>query len=362
MKSLDIEFLNRQAIPIELSGLLQKLGEFKGRQDLFQCQTPQVLETLKQTAIIESTESSNRIEGVSIPKERFRELMAHPEKPQNRSEAEILGYIEVLSRIHTQPEDFNIDEATIRKFHKQIYAKTNIRGGEWKKKDNTIEERLPDGQWITRFVPVSAAETPYYMKELCSRFNRLWNSSQIISPLLLIPAFVFDFLCIHPFTDGNGRISRLLNVLLLHQADYTVGKYISIERLIEQSKETYYEVLMKSSQNWHDGRHSLKAWWEYSLGILISAYRNLEKRLEEITKLHGAKTGIVQEVINNLPSRFSMGDVIKSCPGVSRPMLRVVLENMRRQGKIELLCAGRNAMWQKCDNKTNKCDNKCDNS
>jgi len=209
MRSLDIDFLNRQAVPIEMSGLLQKLGEFKGRQDLFHHQTPQVLKTLKEIAIIESTESSNRIEGITVPQKRFRELMAHPVKPRDRSEAEILGYRAVLSRIHTKPQDFVINEATIREFHRQIYSKTNVSGGQWKKKDNTIEERLPDGRWISRFVPVSARETPHYMKELCVRFNRLWDKGQI-SPLILIPAFIFDFLCIHPFADGNGRVSSTL--------------------------------------------------------------------------------------------------------------------------------------------------------
>ncbi|MBA3051619.1 MAG: Fic family protein, partial [Candidatus Omnitrophica bacterium] len=227
MKSLDIDFLNHQAIPIEMGGLLQKLGEYKGRQGLFWRQTPQVLATLKQTAIIESTESSNRIEGVTVPSKRFRELMAHPTKPRDRSEAEILGYRRALAKIHAKPESFSIDEKTILSLHSQIYSRTDIPSGQWKKRDNTIEERLSDGRWITRFVPVSARETPVYMKELCMRFNRLMSKRKA-SPLILIPAFVFDFLCVHPFSDGNGRVSRLLTLLMLHQVDYTVGRYISI--------------------------------------------------------------------------------------------------------------------------------------
>jgi len=156
--------------------------------------------------------------------------MAHPSKPKDRSEAEILGYREALSAIHTRPETFIAGEETILNLHKRIYARTDIPGGQWKKRDNTIEELLSDGRWITRFVPVSAQETPLYIKELCLRFNRLLDKRQV-SLLVLIPAFIFDFLCIHPFSDGNGRVSRLLTVLLLHQADYTVGRYISIERL-----------------------------------------------------------------------------------------------------------------------------------
>jgi Fic family protein len=361
MKSLDIDFLSRQAIPIEMGGLLQKLGEFKGRQDLFQRQTQQVLKTLKQTAVIESTESSNRIEGITVPAKRFRELMAHPTKPKDRSEAEIMGYREVLSRIHTKPESFSIDEKTILEFHKQIYAKTDMPAGQWKKRDNTIEERLPDGRWVTRFVPVSARETPFYMKELCIRFNRLWDKRQI-SPQILIPAFVLDFLSIHPFTDGNGRVSRLLTVLLLHQSGYTVGRYISIERLIEESKETYYEVLRKSSQGWQVGRHTLKPWWEYSLGILIGAYQEFEERVGAITSKRGAKTIMVEETIRNLPVAFGISDIERLCPAVSRDMIRNVLNRLRQEGYLFCKGTGRRALWEKRGNKTPKRGNKRGNN
>lgn len=361
MNSLDIDFLNRQAIPIEMGGLLQKLGEYKGRQDLFQHQTPQFLETLKQAAIIESTESSNRIEGVTVPAKRFKELMAHPTKPKDRSEAEILGYREALSKIHTKPETFTIDEKMILELHRQIYSRTDIPAGQWKRRDNTIEEHLSDGRWITRFVPVSAQETPGYIRELCIDFNRLWDKRQA-SPLILIPAFVFDFLCIHPFSDGNGRVSRLLTVLLLHQADYTVGRYISIERLIEESRETYYEALQLSSKGWHEGKHSLKPWWEYSLGVLIGAYQELELRVGTITKRRGAKTSIVEEAIINLPVTFSISDVERLCPSVSRDMIRVILNRLRKEGHLSCKGTGRGALWEKRGNNFPKRGNKRSNN
>jgi len=361
MKSLDIDFLSRQAIPVEMGGLLQKLGEFKGRQDLFQRQTPQILKTLRQTAIIESTESSNRIEGVTVPPKRFKELMAHPVKPKDRSEAEILGYRQVLSKIHTKPEIFPIDEKMILDLHWQIYERTDIPSGQWKRRDNTIEECLADGRWITRFVPVSASQTPGYMKELCVRFNRLWNKRQT-SPLILIPAFVFDFLCIHPFSDGNGRVSRLLTVLLLHQADYTVGRYISIERLIEESKKTYYEALQLSSQGWQEGRHSLKSWWEYSLGVLIGAYQEFERHVGSITKTRGTKTSIVEEAIKNLPITFGISDIERLCPSVSRDMIRVVLNRLRKEGELFCRGTGRSALWEKRSNNPFKRGNKRGNN
>ncbi|MDI6809104.1 MAG: Fic family protein [Candidatus Eisenbacteria bacterium] len=357
MKSLGRDFLEQQAIPIEMGGMIQALGEFKGRQDLFHHQTPPVLESLRQVAIIESTESSNRIEGVTVAPERFKELMLRPRRPKDRSEAEILGYRNILSQIHTTPGRFAIDEMTIRKLHSEIYAQTDIPSGHWKKRDNTVEEKLPNGRWITRFVPVSARNTPSYMEELCKRFNRLWDEGRI-SPLLLIPAFILDFLCVHPFTDGNGRVSRLLTVLLLHQSGYGVGRYISLERLTEQSKETYYEALRMSSEGWHEDHHRLKPWWEYSLGVLIGAYREFEERVGTVTKARGAKTSFVEQAVDRLPSTFGIGDLERACPSVSRDMIRVVLNRLRKEGKLSCKSTGRKALWEKRGSNTPKRGNK----
>lgn len=340
-----------------MGGLIQALGEFKGRQDLFRHQTPQVLESLRQAAIIESTESSNRIEGVTVTPDRFKQLMLHPTKPRDRSEAEILGYRSILSQIHITPERFKIEEETIRGFHREIYGQTDIEGGNWKTRDNTIEERLPDGRWITRFVPVSARDTPLFMTELCRRFNRLWDQRRV-SPLLLIPAFILDFLCIHPFTDGNGRVSRLLTVLLLHQSGFNVGQFISIERLIEQSKETYYETLQFSSTEWHESRHHLKSWWEYSLGVLIKAYREFEERVGTITRARGAKTALIEQAIERMPASFGISDVERACPSASRDMIRVVLNRLRSEGVLYCGGTGRKALWEKRGNKPIKYGNK----
>ena len=178
------------------------------------------------------------------------------------------------------------------------------------------------------------------------------------SPLILVPAFIFDFLCVHPFNDGNGRVSRLLTVLMLHQAGYTVGRYISIERLIEESKETYYEALQMSSKGWQEGTHNLKPWWEYFLGVLIGAYQEFEHRVGTITKTRGAKTSIVKETIVNLPETFSISDVERLCPSVSRDMIRVILNRLRKEGLIVSMGTGRGALWEKRSNKPTKCGNK----
>ena len=360
MKSLDRDFLERQAIPIEFAGTLRLVGEYRGKQELFKKQTPQVLNMLKQTAVIQSTESSNRIEGITVEEKRLRPLLEKGAKPQNRSEAEIIGYKNVLAWIHTIHDRIEITPETILKLHRDMLSKTDIPAGIWKRRDNTIEERLPDGRWITRYVPVSAAEAPFYIKELCSRFTRLWEEGRI-DRLLLTYAFVLDFLCIHPFADGNGRVSRLLTVLLLHHGGYDVVRYISLERLIEENKAGYYDVLNRVSAKWHEAGHSIIPWWEYNLGLLIAAYREFENRVNTTRANRGSKTAWVQEAIDQLPGEFEIREVVQACPGVSRPMIRTVLEKLREQSKLEALGTGRGARWRKVI-VSNKRDNKRDNN
>jgi len=349
MKSLDRDFLERQAVPLEFAGTLRLLGEYRGKQELYTRQTPQILSAMKQVAIIQSAESSNRIEGVLVEEKRLKPLLEKDSTPRNRSEAEVIGYKNVLSRIHAGYESFKISPDTILKIHRDMWSHTDLPAGKWKNRDNTIEERLPDGRWITRFVPVTARETPYCMNELCGRFNSLWEEGRIDS-LLLVHAFVLDFLCIHPFADGNGRVSRLLTVLLLHQSGYDVSRYISLERLIEESKESYYSVLNRASERWHEGGHAILPWWQFSLGILIGAYKEFENRVGIIRAIRGAKTAWVRDAIEQLPEEFGVGELVRACSGVSRPMIRIVLEALRKEGKLKVLGTGRGAKWRKRDN------------
>ena len=346
MKSLDQSFIEQQSIPIEFAGTLRALGEYRGKQELFGHQTPQILETLKQIAIVQSTESSNRIEGVVVGEERLKILMEKKTAPRDRPEAEVVGYRDALAKIHNLFESYDISPETILKIHQDMFRLTELPAGSWKPRDNTVEERLPDGSWVTRFIPVPAKDTPYFVQGLCERFNQL-RAERRVDQLLLIHAFVFDFLCIHPFLDGNGRVSRLLTVLLLHQAGYDVGRYISLEKLIEESKETYYEVLHRTSVGWHEGKHQLLPWWRYSLGILLVAYKQFEDRVGAVRTSRGAKTVWIHQAIENLPGEFSIGELSRACPGVSRPMIRVVLESLRNEGKLKSLGTGRGARWAK---------------
>lgn len=349
MRSFINQYLDKQSVPLDVPGTLRAIGEYVGKQELYAKQAPQVLATLKQVAIIQSTESSNRIEGVVVDGKRLKALVEKKTTPKNRPEGEVVGYRDVLAKIHSSSDRFEISPEMILKMHRDMLYRTNLPAGHWKRKDNTIEEQLPKGRWITRFVPVPAHETPYYMKQLCSIFNREWDKGQF-DKLLLIFSFILDFLCIHPFTDGNGRVSRLLTVLLLHRGGYEVGRYISIERLIEDSKETYYEVLKKSSDGWHTGQHNILPWWRYSLGLLIAAYKEFIDRVGMVRASRGAKSEWIRDAIRNLPKEFSIRGIIRACPGVSRPMIRVILDELRSKGKIEVLGTGRNARWRKRDN------------
>ncbi|NLA41263.1 MAG: Fic family protein [Smithella sp.] len=335
MKSLDRDFLERQSIAIEFAGTLRLLGEYRGQQDLLQNQIPQALNTLRQTALIQSAESSNRIEGITVEEERLRPLLEKDATPRNQFEAEIIGYKNVLAWIQNMHSRIDLVPDTILKMHRDMLSKTDMPAGRWKRRDNTIEERLSDGRWITRYVPVSAGETPFYMQELCSRFTRFWEEGRI-DYLLLTYAFVLDFLCIHPFTDGNGRVSRLLTTLLLHHGGYEVVRYISLERLIEESKGGYYDVLNRVSEKWHTGGHSIIPWWEYNLGLLIAAYKEFENRVNTARSNRGSKTACVQEAVKHLPVEFEIREVVQACPGVSRPMIRTILEHLREEGKLDL--------------------------
>ena len=333
-------------------GLLQTirlLGEFTGKQELFRAQSPQVLETLRQGSMIESTESSNRLEGITAPHERIADLVAKRSEPKNRPEQEIAGYRDALSLIHTGHGQIRFEVKTVLALHRDIHRFSVSEGGVWKSADNEITETLPDGRKVLRFKPVSAEGTPWAMESLHREFDSLWNSGSV-EPLLVIPAYILDFLCIHPFLDGNGRTARLLTLLLLYKAGYEVGRFISLEQLIERTKDSYYDSLHASSQNWHEHRHDLTPWTEYFLGVvLLGAYREFASRVGAVTATRGAKREMIIDAIHRLPSEFRFADVERLSPGVSRPTMNRALAEMRNAGKIRCVKGGRDALWRKTD-------------
>lgn len=347
MTSFEPGFIERQPITQGLIRTIRVIGEYKGKQALFDEQAPQVLETLRQVAVVQSTESSNRIEGVIAPPERIQELVARNVRPKNRSEQEIAGYRDVLNTIHANYDGMPFSPGLVLQLHRDLYQFAPGVGGRWKPVDNEITEALPDGSTIIRFKPVPAHLTADAMERLHERFNALWQTGEV-EPLLLIPTYVLDFLCIHPFRDGNGRMARLITLLLLYKAGYNVGRYISLEQIVERTRDSYYETLQQSSQGWHEGQHTLRPWWEYFIGVmLLSAEREFERRVGVVTSSRGAKREMVLEAINHLPTRFQYADVERTCPGVSRPTINRALAEFRDQGKIRCVKPGRDATWEK---------------
>jgi Fic family protein len=346
MHSLTLDYLDQLSFSAQQATTLKAIGEYRGKQELFTKQTPQILDSLKAAAMIESVESSNRLEGITAKRDRIEALVLKPTTPANRSEEEIAGYRDALQQIHEQAAHLPINTNTILQFHAMINRYTSEISGRWKQVDNVIRERYPDGTQRIRFRPTPASETPSAMAQLVDAYDMAIHQDRR-EPLVVIPLTVLDFLCIHPFKDGNGRCSRLLTLLLLYRFGYEVGRYISLERVFEQSKVTYYEALEASSQDWHQGRHDVDPWLNYFWGVLIAAYREFEERVGTIQTARGSKTELVRAAIGRRIGPFAISDVERDCPGVSREMIRVVLNRLREEGVLELSGRGRGAKWSK---------------
>lgn len=346
MQSFLEDVIERQPIPQSLLQTIRLLGEYKGKQALYQRQSPQILATLQQIATIQSTESSNRIEGIVTAPKRLQLLMADKVAPKSRSEQEILGYRDVLNSIYANHAGMNFTPGLVRQLHRDLTQFLPLQGGMWKTSDNDIRETRSDGTIAIRFRPTPAYLTAQAMQELHERFDRCWQEEKI-EPLLAIASYILDFLCIHPFLDGNGRMARLLSLLLLYRAGYDVGRYISLEAIIERTKDSYYESLYRSSQGWHEGRHDLLPWWEYFFGVVLSAYRDFEDRVGVVASQKGAKQERVADAIARLPQQFQIADIQKACPTVSRPTINRVLASLKREGRVTCIRGGRDALWQK---------------
>ncbi|MDO8588974.1 MAG: Fic family protein [Armatimonadota bacterium] len=335
-----------EPVPMSIVNLVAEVNEFKGRQQLYAEQSPQVLKALQQVAMVQSTESSNRIEGIEVSERKLKLIMQDKVAPQDRPEGEVAGYRDVLSLIHASNSHIGITPNTILQLHRDLFKYIPSEGGRWKHVDNTIDDVLPNGSHIVRFRTVPAVATPQAMDELCASYKQ-YSDSETTPHLLLAATFGFDFLCIHPFRDGNGRMARLLTLLLLYQGGYEVGRYISLERVIENSRESYYESLAKSSEGWREGEHTLLPWWEYFLGVLIAACRDFETRVGMVENTWGAKSELVRRMAERQVGDFSLTELMRSCPSVSRDTVRSVLEQMRTEGAVECLGRGRSARWRR---------------
>jgi Fic family protein len=335
------------AIAPDVVNALTSIAEARGRSDLYRQQNPVGLETLRQVALIQSTEASNAIENIHAPLARIEALVAEKTTPQTRSEQEIAGYRDVLAAIHANRTGIPFEPRYVQQLHGYLYRYVGERdAGRWKKLDNEVEERLPDGSRMARFKPVPAAQTQTAMESLHGDFRRALDAGPY-SPLLLCAAYVLDFTVIHPFRDGNGRMSRLITLWLLYIVGHDVGRYISIERLIDSSRETYYEALAGSTRGWHNSEHDLAPWTGYFLGIVLAAYKELESRTASVAG-RGSKRALISSFIDSLVvDEFTIAEVRHAAPGVSDGYINRVLADLKSQGTIESLGTGRSARWRR---------------
>lgn len=345
MRSLNLRYLESIRLSPQQASALKRIGEYQGKQALFARQTPEILESLRRVARVESTESSTRIEGVTAPRERVEALVHEDTKPQDRSEQEIAGYRDALELVHESAEYMAITVHTIRQLHSVMYRYLPEEGGEWKHVDNRIVETDAEGAIKRiRFEPTLAVDTPEAMDTFVTNYQHAVSQSQI-EPLIVLPLAVLDFLCVHPFHDGNGRVSRLITLLMLYHFDHQVGRYISLERIVEESKETYYEALRQSSQGWHEGEHDPNPWLNYFWGVMLRAYSEFEDRVGEIRSNKLSKTEQIRMAVDRRVGPFAISDIERELPHISRDMIKLVLRDLRDEGVILVQGKGRGAKW-----------------
>lgn len=346
MRSLTPAYLDSLQFSARQLETLNRIGEYQGKQLLYAERLPEVLKTMRRVAQVESTESSNRIEGIEAPRRRIQGLVIEGTAPRNRSEQEIAGYRDALSLVHESAAHMEPTANVIRQLHATMCRYLPQPGGQWKMVDNEIVERDATGVLRVRFEPVPAVSTPQTMDDLASGLRRALQAEERPG-LVVAPLAVLDFLCIHPFTDGNGRVSRLLTLLLLYRLGHQVGRYISLERITEESKETYYESLEASSRGWHEGRHDAHPWLDYFWGILLRAYAEFAERVGSLNRGAGSKAALVREAVARMVGPFALADLELRCPGVSLPTIKRELAAMRDEGLVLLDGRGRGARWRR---------------
>lgn len=320
---------------------LAQIREYKGEQALFIAAKKDTLTQLLEIAKIQSTEASNRIEGIYTSDDRLNKLVQDKTMPRTRSEREIAGYRDVLSTIHESHDYIPVKPSYILQLHRDLYKFSgSSTGGSYKATDNVIQEEDAAGNKRVRFHPVAAWETAEAMEQICQEFNAALQNTDL-DPLLLIPMFILDFLCIHPFNDGNGRMSRLLTLLLLYRSGYIVGKYISLEKLIERSKETYYEVLQDSSYNWHEGINDDAPFVRYMLGILLAAYRDFSSRVQTLAASGLSKPERIEAIIKGKLGKITKAEIMEQCPDISQVTIQRTLTDLLKANKIIKIGGGR---------------------
>ena len=319
---------------------MTSIHEYKGEQNLFIESNSDKLTKLLEIAKIQSTEASKKIEGIITTDDRLKKLVMDKTMPKSRNEKEIAGYRDVLNTIHENYEYIPVNANYFLQLHGDLYKYNGVSfGGEFKTTNNVIAEVDSSGNQKTRFQPIEAWATPEAMLNMCNAYNDAINDG--IDPLILMPMFILDFLCIHPFNDGNGRMSRLLTLLLLYKSGYIVGKYISIEKLIEKSKDTYYEQLQASSYRWHENENDYEPFVEYYLGIIIAAYKEFSSRVQTLIESGMSKPERIHEVIRKHIGKITKSQIMEKCPDISDTTIQRTLTELLKNNEIIKLSGGR---------------------
>lgn len=331
----------KQLLTPEIVSYLTQIHEFKGEQTLFIEAKADILTQLVEIAKVQSTEASNKIEGIYTSNERLKALVNDTTRPKTRNEREIAGYRDVLNSIHESHDYIPPKPSIILQLHRDLYKFEGYDiGGKYKVSDNIIEEEDSAGNKFIRFKPIAAWETPEAVEALCKAFNDALETQEV-DALILIPMFILDFLCIHPFSDGNGRMSRLLTLLLLYRAGYIVGKYVSVEKLIEKTKEMYYDCLQQSSTGWHENANDYEPFVKYMLSVIIAAYREFSSRVSLLTTSGMSKPDRVREIIRTTLGPISKKEILEKCPDISQTTVQRTLTELVESGQIIKIGGGR---------------------
>lgn len=349
MRQFNYNNLEEELYDKNIVDLMTEIHEHRGKQELFMESYPDVLEAMIKVAKIQSTGASNRIEGIYTSEKRLNALFSEKSEPKNRNEEEIAGYREVLNTIHENYDYIFPRANVILQLHRDLYMfNSGSIGGNYKNADNIIEEQNELGEKSIRFKPVPAFQTTEMMELMCNQFVSDIKS-RVADPLLIMPVFILDFLCIHPFNDGNGRMSRLLTLLLLYQNDYIVGKYISIEMLIEKTKDSYYETLRQSSVGWHDNQNDYKPFVKYYLGAVLAAYREFSARVETLRNTGLSKSDRIRHIFEKSVGKISKSEIAKLCPDISLTTIERTLSSLLEEGMIVKIGGGRSTAYVRKD-------------
>ena len=344
MRTFNYSDLADQKWDSDILGYIAAIYKEAGKHELYLKQRPKELEKLVEIAKIQSTEASNAIEGIVTTSTRIKQLVEERTTPRNRDEQEIAGYRDVLNIIHESFDAIPLSQNYILQLHKIMYSHmNNPMAGRTKNNQNYITAKYPDGHIETIFTPLAPYETPEALNRICEEYNRVIGNMEV-EPLIAIPIFIHDFLCIHPFNDGNGRMIRLLTTLLLYRSGFYVGKYISLEAKIAKNKDLYYSALNQSQDGWHEGCEDALPFIKYFLGIVLSAYRDFEDRFSIIEEKLPS-IDIVRKATLNKIGKFTKQDIRELCPALSISSIESALRKMVASGELKREGSGKSTFY-----------------